>query len=100
MLKKDILELCLLRLIAERDLYGYELLNRLYAAFPTVQESMVYAYLRGLCREGCTETYQSGASGGPTRKYYRLTDNGREKLADLLRQWRETREALLSLGIE
>lgn len=101
MLKKDLLELCLLSLMTQGDQYGYELLRRLHAVFPDVQESAIYAILRGLCREGYTERYQGGtASGGPERKYYRLTEAGEARHAALLETWRETRDALTALGIE
>ncbi len=100
MLKKDLLELCLLHLMDRGDLYGYELLRRLHAAFPDIQESAIYALLRGLCREGHTERYQGGSSEGPARKYYRLTETGRAHLAALAEEWRRVRDALAGLGIE
>ena len=100
MLKRDLLELCLLHLLAQGDQYGYELLRRLHAVFPDVQESAAYAILRQLCREGATERYQGKASGGPARKYYRLTEAGDGRRAALLEAWRETREALTALGIQ
>lgn len=100
MLKKDLLELCLLQMLADGDQYGYELLRRLHAAFPTTQESAIYALLRGLCREGCTRSYQGETSDGPARKYYRLTDAGRSKHARLLEEWRALRHALADLGVE
>ena len=65
MLKKDLLELCLLHLMAQGDQYGYDLLRQLHAAFPDTQESAIYAILRGLCRGGFTERCQGEASGGP-----------------------------------
>lgn len=99
MLKKDLLELCLLHLLAQGDQYGYELLRRLHTVFPDVQESAIYAILRGLCREGYTERYQGETSGGPARKYYRLTEAGRVRRAALLEVWRKTRDALAALGI-
>lgn len=100
MLKRDLLELCLLSLMSQGDQYGYELLRRLHDVFPDVQESAIYAILRQLCREGHTERYQGEASGGPARKYYRLTEAGRARRAALLEAWRETRDALTALGIE
>lgn len=100
MLKKDLLELCLLHLMAQGDQYGYELLRRLHDAFPDTQESAIYALLRQLCREGHTERYQGEASGGPARKYYRLTEPGRAHYAALLEAWRGMRDALAALGIE
>ena len=77
MLKKDLLELCLLHLLTDGDRYGYELLRRLHDAFPDTQESAVYALLRGLCREGSTSQYQAASPDGPARKYYKLTGQGR-----------------------
>ena len=96
MLKKDLLELCLLHLMAQGDQYGYELLRRLHAVFPDVQESAIYAILRGLCREGYTERYQGETSGGPARR----TNPLEAPHAALLETWRETRDALTALGIE
>ena len=99
MLKKDLIELCLLHLLAQGDQYGYELLRQLHHTFPDTQESTVYALLRGLCREGCSQQYLGGASDGPARKYYRLTAQGRDKLSVLTEQWRSLRDALSELGI-
>lgn len=100
MLKKDLLELCLLHLLSGGDRYGYELISRLHSGFPDTAESAVYALLRGLCKEGATESYTGTVSGGPARKYYHLTVAGTRKLADLLSQWRALRETLEGLGVE
>ncbi|MCI8398445.1 MAG: PadR family transcriptional regulator [Oscillibacter sp.] len=100
MLKKDLLELCLLHLMAQGDQYGYDLLRQLHAAFPDTQESAIYAILRGLCRGSFTERCQGEASGGPERKYYRLTEAGSARYGDLLASWRGLREALSALGIQ
>ena len=100
MLKKDLVELCLLHLLSQGDQYGYDLLRRLHAAFPDTQESAVYAILRGLGREGCLEQYMGETSDGPARKYYRLTAQGSSRYGELLRQWRALKDALTELGVE
>ena len=100
MLKKDLIELCLLHLLSAGDRYGYEVLSRLHAAFPDTQESAVYAILRLLGKSGYTQQYQGEVSGGPARKYYRLTDAGRERYAALLGQWRMMCAAMKEMGIE
>lgn len=100
MLKKDLIELCLLHLLTEEDLYGYEILRRLHESFPDTQESAVYALLRGLCKDGYTRQYQGQISGGPVRKYYRITDGGREKLEALLQEWHHLQKTIAALGIE
>ena len=99
MLKKDLLELCLLHLLTQGPQYGYELLRWLHDAFPDTQESAIYAILRALCKEGCTHSFAGETSDGPTRKYYELTDFGREKHAALLEEWRALNRAIKELGI-
>lgn len=100
MLKKDLLELCMLHLLTQKDEYGYEILRQLHACFPDSQESALYALLRGLCKDGYTEQYQGDVSGGPARKYYRLTESGKNRHAKLLVKWHSVKAALSSLGIE
>ena len=100
MLKKDLVELCLLHLLSQGDQYGYDLLRRLHAAFPDTQESAVYAILRGLGREGCLEQYMGETSDGPARKYYRLTPQGTARYGELLQQWRALKDALAELGLQ
>ena len=100
MLKKDLIELCLLHLLVQEDQYGYDLLRRLQGAFPDTQESAVYAILRGLCHAGCSEQYVGTTSNGPTRKYYRITAAGQAKYDELRKQWHTLLDALSELGIQ
>lgn len=100
MLKKDLIELCLLHLLCGEDLYGYEILRRIRESFPDTQESAIYALLRGLCKGGYTTQYEGKTSDGPTRKYYRITESGKEKWKSLLDEWRSLRNALIKLGVE
>lgn len=99
MLKKNIIKLCMLHLLTVSDRYGYEVLSLLHDAFPDTQESAIYALLRELCREKYTESYTGETSGGPARKYYRITESGRDEYARLMEVWRGLRESLEGLGI-
>lgn len=100
MLKKDIIELCLLHMLSSEDLYGYEILHRLHESFPDTQESAIYALLRRLCKEGYTEQYEGKKSDGPTRKYYRITKRGYEKKDNLLNEWHRLKDTLSALGVQ
>ena len=100
MLKKDLMELCLLHLLSAGDAYGYEVLRSIYESFHGTQESAIYAMLRQLCRDGYTQQYEGKASGGPTRKYYRITEAGKAKRDRLLVEWRHLRDTLAALGVE
>lgn len=99
MLKKDLIELCLLFLLSNEDMYGYKLLCRIHDAFPDTQESSIYALLRNLSKEGYTEQYAGEISEGPTRKYYRLTKIGNEKMEQLLLEWCHLRDTIAAMGI-
>lgn len=100
MLKKDLMELCLLQLLSQGDKYGYEMLSRLDAAFPDTRESAAYAQLRALSQKGLAQRYEGQVSEGPARKYYRLTEAGKQRREALLVQWRALRQALADLGVE
>ena len=75
--KKGVLELCVLALLSERDCYGYEISDRLSQSID-IADGTVYPILRKLKADGLLTTYLQEASGGPPRKYYKLTSLGAE----------------------
>lgn len=87
-LLKGVLSLLLLHLLAQRESYGYEVVQRLHALGLTgVLEGTVYPALSRLEREGRLSTRLARSSSGPARKYYRPTDAGYEALADGAASW-------------
>ena len=99
-LKKGVLELCLLQCLSGEPKYGYDIIQTMRGCFPDVTESTFYAILRRLGKDGAADTFQGSESNGPVRKYYRLTDQGRERLAQMAADWRSLREILEKLGIQ
>lgn len=75
--KKGVLELCVLSLLAKRDWYGYEISDFLSKKID-IADGTVYPILRKLKSDGLVVTYLTEESGGPPRKYYSLTQHGRE----------------------
>jgi len=75
--KKGVLELCVLSLLSRRDRYGYEISEYLSERID-VADGTVYPILRKLKGDGLVATYLQEESGGPPRKYYSLTQTGRE----------------------
>ena len=75
--KKGVLELCVLSLLEKGDCYGYEISETL-AERIEIADGTVYPILRKLKADGLLTTYLQEESGGPPRKYYRLTELGRE----------------------
>ncbi len=75
--KKGVLELCVLSLLKKHDCYGYEISEYL-SKHIEIADGTVYPILRKLRNEGLLTTYMQEESGGPPRKYYSLTNLGRE----------------------
>ena len=75
--KKGVLELCVMSLLKKRDCYGYEISETL-AKQIDIADGTVYPILRKLKADGLLSTYLQEESGGPPRKYYSLTNLGRE----------------------
>ena len=75
--KKGVLELCVMALLKKQDCYGYEISESLSKQID-IADSTVYPILRKLKADGLLTTYLQEESGGPPRKYYSLTQLGRE----------------------
>lgn len=75
--KKGALELCVLSLLHKRDCCGYEISEFLSERID-ISDGTVYPILRKLKADGLLSTHLQEESGDPPRKYYKLTDQGRE----------------------
>jgi len=97
-LLRGVLDLCLLAVIEEGPAYGYEMTKRLRArGLSIVGEGSIYPLLGRLEREGLVETYRAASNGGPPRKYYRPSRQGRQALAAGVSEWRSARDAVDAL---
>ncbi|MGL4821255.1 MAG: PadR family transcriptional regulator [Bacilli bacterium] len=85
--KKGVLEICVLAKISVRDMYGYEIVQSISETIE-VNEGTIYPILRRLTKENYFETYMKESTEGPARKYYRITDMGRTKMIEMVREWR------------
>lgn len=99
-LKKGILEMCVLFQLVKLDMYGYEIMKIIKDVFPDVYDGSIYTILRRLNNEGHTETYMKDVpSGGPARKYYRITKIGIEYSNNMNQEWHLLKERVKLLGI-
>lgn len=98
-MKKGVLELCLLHLISTRETYGYELLSEMRKAFPDVSESTVYAVLRRIQADNLATTFSGEASGGPARRYLKITESGTIRLKAIKKDWRVLLSSVANLGV-
>ncbi|MBO7341864.1 MAG: PadR family transcriptional regulator [Clostridia bacterium] len=86
-LKRGLLEICVLAAIKNEESYGYRIIKDV-APFVEISESTLYPILRRL-EAGELLTVRSAEHNGRLRKYYRITEAGRERLADFAREWGE-----------
>ncbi|MFO0950310.1 MAG: PadR family transcriptional regulator [Isosphaeraceae bacterium] len=97
-LRKGVAELAVLAALAREEAYGYRIVERLQGLGGlALSESTVYPILTRLAREGLLAVRAEASPSGPTRRYYRLTDSGRARLAELAGGWREVSKSLSNL---
>ncbi len=86
--KKGVLELCVLVILDKKDCYGYEMVDEISKSI-SISEGTIYPLLRRLKNEGLLVSYLKESQEGPSRKYYKLTDMGKEKKEKLVEEWDE-----------
>lgn len=86
-LKKGVLGLCVLALLARRESYAYEIASHMSDAIG-MGEGTIYPLMRRMQTDGWVSTYLVESSTGPSRKYYRLTPAGRQALDAQRDEWR------------
>lgn len=86
--KKGILDLCILKAVKDKEMYGFEIIDRL-ATLLDVNENTIYPILRRLTEQKLFATYTVDSPLGAKRKYYRITDKGNKKLKAYLDSYTE-----------
>jgi len=87
-LLKGVLSLLLLQLLAQRESYGYELVQRLHEiGLSDISDGTVYPALARLERESRVSARLVSSHSGPARKYYRPTEAGYATLAEGVTGW-------------
>ena len=88
-MRKGILEFCILEIIARGEAYASDMIEELTGAKMIVVEGTLYPLLTRLKNAGLLDYSWVESSAGPPRKYYKLTDSGKEFLELLRSTWRE-----------
>jgi len=101
-LRRGVIEYCVLALLTEEELYGFDLVRRLGLAEGLVtSEGTIYPLLSRLRRVGWVSTTWRESESGPPRRYYAITRTGRHALAGFRTEWqrfRDSVDALLGVG--
>ena len=87
-----LIECIILSVVDTHDSYGYEI-SQTVKRVADIKESTLYPILSKLQKSGYLATY-SGEYQGRKRKYYSMTEEGREQLAFLKNEWKEYRNVL------
>lgn len=85
-MKKGVLELIVLESINRKDMYGYELIETV-SKVVDVNDGTIYPLLKRITNEKYAETYLVESNEGPSRKYYKITESGKEYLKELVETW-------------
>jgi PadR family transcriptional regulator PadR len=99
-LKRGSLELIVLHLLASGEAYGYEIVSKLTAETNgalEVTDGTLYPVLYRLERAGFVTVRWETPERGVPRKYYRLTDTGRDELERLTHEWTTFAKAMTKL---
>ena len=86
---KGTLEACILQLIKNKDMYGYEITEQLSNyGLDMVAQGTIYPLLMKLEKENLVTSYLKESNFGPPRKYYSITEEGNKYIVNFKDVWR------------
>lgn len=96
-MRKGILEFCILSLIKRREMYVLDLMEELKKADMEVVEGTLYPLLTRLKNAEILSYRWEESTGGPPRKYYKLTEKGELFIAELDKTWNQLVESVTQI---
>ncbi len=96
-MRKGVLEFAILLIIAKKKIYANEIISRLQKAKLTVVEGTIYPLLSRLKNSGLLDYDWEESKSGPPRKYYTLTEKGKQFLEGCEEQWQSLEKAIINL---
>jgi len=91
-LKSGTVSLVLLGILEGSDepMYGYQITKEIDPELLDIKQGALYPVLRSLERSGLLSSAVEPSTTGPPRRYYRITETGRETLASWRSAWENT----------
>jgi PadR family transcriptional regulator, regulatory protein PadR len=86
-MRRGVLELCILAIVSRKEAYPSDIIEDLKTSKLIVVEGTLYPLLSRMKDQGLLQYNWRESSMGPPRKYYSITDTGRDFLEDLLSTW-------------
>ncbi len=96
-MRKGVIELCILSIISNKEVYTSNILSSLKEAQLLVVEGTIYPLLTRLKNDGLLSYRWEESTSGPPRKYYSITDDGKEVLESLTTTWKQLSDSVFSL---
>ena len=97
-LRRGILDVCVLTALSRGESYGYRLVRDV-SEIIEITESTLYPILKRL-QAGGYVTVRSMEHNGRLRKYYEITESGRQRVLDFLKEWQELARVLRAIEAE
>ena len=88
-MRKGVLEYCILSLLAKEDSYATSIIASLKEVNMIVVEGTLYPLLIRQKNQGLLTYRWEESPQGPPRKYYSITDKGREQLTQMDEAWND-----------
>ncbi|MBP5336285.1 MAG: PadR family transcriptional regulator [Bacteroidales bacterium] len=96
-MRKGLLDYCILSILGKHEAYASSLIEELKAAGMIVVEGTLYPLLIRQKNQGLLDYRWEESTQGPPRKYYVLSDKGREQLAQMDSAWQEIIDSVNTL---
>ena len=97
-MRKGVLEYCILSILSNGDAYASDIIKELKESKLIIVEGTLYPLLTRQKNAGLLSYRWEESSQGPPRKYYALSDNGKEFLSELSESWKELVSAVDSIS--
>ena len=96
-MRKGVLELCTLSVLAIGEAYPTEIIEQLKSSKMMIVEGTLYPLLTRLKNANYLTYRWEESTSGPPRKYYKLTEQGENLLRELEHTWDEMAHAVNKL---
>jgi len=96
-MRKGVLEYCILCILSRKEAYASNILEELKTANMLVVEGTLYPLLIRQKNQGLLSYRWEESPQGPPRKYYVITDKGRDQLAEMDAAWQEMVQSIETL---
>jgi PadR family transcriptional regulator PadR len=95
---KGTLEGCILKVISQKEIYGYEISEKLREfGFVDISEGTIYPLLLRLEKNGLIIAQYRESPVGPKRKYFSISSEGKAEMDEFYSNWIELEGAIKAL---